>query len=515
MLRFDAGVIAQHQITNDGYLRAYMRIAKADHALKYRNPLGATKTEIITEQELFNKDSLDSFMMLPITNEHPPMKVSAENYRQYGRGATGQTLIREVTPIGTFLGTIATIHDGELVNAIVSGEIPGVSPGYAVKVRNRSDGVDEQFDRRGNHVAAVRNPRGGADVRTVLEGIRADSFDNDEIWVQDEESGIYRADVGDWILPLLSGERSVSGIAERNSIVLDKADSKKAKPMMKPMMVEEMDEPEEEIEEDSESHDSGCDCESCSAKPKGKAKKRSTRKDSIDMDRTTIEVGGIPLEMPTSHAAIIQQELERRDSLRVDAEGDANDRIAALQSETEELRTENEEMRSLLQEFVELNTDSDDEEEEYDDEGEEEDDPLSFDSVEALSEFVADSVDHYLKLEADAKLVGLEFGVENRKDAIEACLVRTEDVQRQILATANPGFKTDSYDDAVLDAVYEVAMQPIRSRATQGSEDDRSDAVDYTTPLKAIGSLTSAQPSSGGGLKRYYEQQDAAFIGAK
>lgn len=494
MLRFDSGVIARHQLTNDGYLRTYMRIAKADHELVYRNPLGDKRVEVISEQELFNTDSLDSFVMLPITDEHPPVQVSSQNFRQYGRGSSGQTLIREVTPIGTFLGTIATVYDSELANSITSGERFGVSPGYRVKTRDRKDGKLDQFDRRGNHIAAVRNPRGGIDIKTVLEGLRVDSDEELDLWVQDVDTGIYRADVGDWILPLLEG-RNVTGVAQKKAIVLNKA--------------------EDDTEKDL--HEDDCECESCHSEKKPKRRARAKRTDSMEV--TTIEINGTPLEMPVSHAAIIQSALlNRTDSV--------NDELSELRQDNDDLieqnsalETENEELREMLGQFVELyETDSADddsdeeyEEEEDDEEYEDEDDPLSFNSVESLSEFVADSVDHYLTLASDAQLVGLEFG-DNRKDAIEACLIQTEAVQRQILATANSGFNTDSYEGETLDAVYEVAMQSVRAAAKSAQ---RSDSIDFVSPLKAIGSLTTATPQTGGGMAAYYAAQDAAFIGNK
>ncbi len=149
-----------------------MRIARVGE-LQYRNTDGTERTEVVTPEVLFNKDSIDSFKMKPITLLHPPGgRVTPKNARQHARGLTGHTAIID----GDFLGLVSTVLDEEMIEEVISGRTDQTSCGYDAPIRPRSDGKYDQVERLGNHVAGVPHGRAGAEV-----GFHVDSAD--EHWL--------------------------------------------------------------------------------------------------------------------------------------------------------------------------------------------------------------------------------------------------------------------------------------------------------------------------------------------
>jgi hypothetical protein len=171
----DRGSILSHEITSEGFLRVYMRVARLGE-LKYRNFDGTERIEVVTPDVLFSKDSMDSFKMKPITLGHPPSRVTAENARQYQRGMTGHYAIVD----GDFLGLVGTVTDQEAIEAILAGRAKELSCGYDAEVRKRSDGKYEQVSRKGNHIAAVEAGRAGPGA-----SFRIDS--SEPLWIEKEE----------------------------------------------------------------------------------------------------------------------------------------------------------------------------------------------------------------------------------------------------------------------------------------------------------------------------------------
>ncbi len=149
-----------------------MRIARVGE-LQYRNTDGTERTEVVTPEVLFNKDSIDSFKMKPITLLHPPGgRVTPKNARQHARGLTGHTAIID----GDFLGLVSTVLDEEMIEEVISGRTDQTSCGYDAPIRLRSDGKYDQVERLGNHVAGVPHGRAGVEV-----GFHVDSAD--EYWL--------------------------------------------------------------------------------------------------------------------------------------------------------------------------------------------------------------------------------------------------------------------------------------------------------------------------------------------
>jgi uncharacterized protein len=174
----DTGLIVRHEKTADGFLRVHGRVGtvgplvycdvREDGSIDRR-------TEYVSKDVLFNKASMDSLKMVPLTYPHPKAAVNSENARAHQRGMTGHA----VTIDGDFLGVVMTFTDKEAIDAIESGEARELSAGYRATVGKREDGSYVQLSRDYNHVALVPRGRAGSDVRVMF-----DSAD-DECWVAD------------------------------------------------------------------------------------------------------------------------------------------------------------------------------------------------------------------------------------------------------------------------------------------------------------------------------------------
>lgn len=130
----------------------------------YRNADGTERREYRPDSEVFDPESMASFEMLPLTDEHPEGgEVTAENAKEVTVGATGDTLRRD----GSHLGTTIVVLDAKAVKKVEQGkrqlscgyncdidETPGIAPdGTSYHVVQRKI--------RGNHVAMVDAGRAG------------------------------------------------------------------------------------------------------------------------------------------------------------------------------------------------------------------------------------------------------------------------------------------------------------------------------------------------------------------
>lgn len=161
--------------TKDGYLRVTARAArsgvqqylgrevdpegehfKADQAVNvYRPP-----------EEVFEKDAVASFVGRPITDDHPSVAVTSENWRDYSRGVVGGAI-----KDGEWLRFDLALMDAALIDKVENGKRE-LSNGYACKLSiedgTAPDGTAYQAVQRlirGNHVAVVDQARAGPEAR--------------------------------------------------------------------------------------------------------------------------------------------------------------------------------------------------------------------------------------------------------------------------------------------------------------------------------------------------------------
>jgi hypothetical protein len=170
--------------TDEGYLEGFA-IATRTGVFKYMRADGSIQRELRLPEEVFKEDAINSFKLLPITNEHPSQEVNSENAKELAVGYTGE----EIKKLDSYLMTKLKITDKKTIEEINSGK-QGLSYGYKVNLVKK-DGVykGEKYDYvqtniKGNHLAIVYQGRAGDKARLRLDGQEAicvfNNFNNNE-----------------------------------------------------------------------------------------------------------------------------------------------------------------------------------------------------------------------------------------------------------------------------------------------------------------------------------------------
>ncbi|WP_270374972.1 DUF2213 domain-containing protein [Marinicauda sp. Alg238-R41] len=176
MQLFDTLTLDGVRKTADGYLAAEVRAARAGiqtYLGAEVDPSGkrfAPDSQVRVyrpESEVFNKDSLHSFAHRPVTLDHPPEAVTADNWRRYAVGQTGDEVVRD----GEFVRVPMVLMDAAAIKAVEAGSRQ-LSMGYSTELKFE-DGLTPQGEAYDavqtalsmNHLAVVRRARGGPDLK--------------------------------------------------------------------------------------------------------------------------------------------------------------------------------------------------------------------------------------------------------------------------------------------------------------------------------------------------------------
>jgi hypothetical protein len=135
---------------------------KADQIVKVYRP----------ESEVFKVDSLATYAAAPVTLDHPTVEVTADNWRQYGRGEINGDVARD----GQRVRVPIIVRDAAAVKAATTTH-KQLSMGYATDLQFPADGKHPdgtacdayQTNLRINHIALVPAARGGPELRVVDE----------------------------------------------------------------------------------------------------------------------------------------------------------------------------------------------------------------------------------------------------------------------------------------------------------------------------------------------------------
>lgn len=128
----------------------------------YRDAKGNTVREFRPPEEVMHPDSLASFALMPVTNDHPSELLTADNAKQYAVGSVSDA----VTPDGDKVRAALMIHDATAIEALDAGKSE-LSCGYTADVEftpglwNGQPYDAVQRNIRGNHVALVDAGRAG------------------------------------------------------------------------------------------------------------------------------------------------------------------------------------------------------------------------------------------------------------------------------------------------------------------------------------------------------------------
>lgn len=157
------------ETTEEGYLKVYARAAKVG-VLKYRQLDGTIVRELVPAETVFDKDSMATIALKPVTNNHPSTLLDSETTSLYQVGFTGESVKKS----DEFLEVVAVITDKKTIGDVERGKVE-VSPGYVCELDFTPGKFDgEEYDaiqrnRRYNHLAIVNKGRSGPEVRLRLD----------------------------------------------------------------------------------------------------------------------------------------------------------------------------------------------------------------------------------------------------------------------------------------------------------------------------------------------------------
>lgn len=201
MILYDTFTVDSVRRTEDGYLAAFARVARTGIQEYKGSELGRPDLDVVrvyrSPEEVFAPDALRSFAHRPVTLKHPPVPVTAKNWKKYGGGQTGDEVVRD----GEYVRVPMVMMDQALISAYERGT-KQLSMGYSTDLKWRTGVVDsgpdagQSYDAvqtaiRGNHLAVVPLARGGdqlriGDFRDLVEQINDDYIgDSDEMYDRD------------------------------------------------------------------------------------------------------------------------------------------------------------------------------------------------------------------------------------------------------------------------------------------------------------------------------------------
>jgi len=169
--------------TPEGFLKGQACVTQIG-VFSYLQMDGSVVRELRTPEEVFAQESLDSFKMKPITLEHPPVKITAENVREYQVGNLGENPYNRDN---VYLTIDMVIQDSKAINEIMAGKRE-LSVGYDCEIDPNPGvwgGVPYDCVQRkivANHVAVTNRGRAGDAAR-----IRLDSADTAIRVTEDKE----------------------------------------------------------------------------------------------------------------------------------------------------------------------------------------------------------------------------------------------------------------------------------------------------------------------------------------
>lgn len=171
MLLTDTVTVSGIRRTADGYLVADAKVARTGIQEYLGSELGKPDMMFVRvyrpEDAVFSTDAMHTYAFRPMTNDHPPEQVTADNWRKYAIGQTGGEVVRD----GEYIRVPMVLMDAQAISDYESGKRE-LSMGYQAEIEFR-DGVTAngqkydaiQTNLKMNHLALVDRARGGAALR--------------------------------------------------------------------------------------------------------------------------------------------------------------------------------------------------------------------------------------------------------------------------------------------------------------------------------------------------------------
>ena len=182
VLRFDKSRIDGVTKTPQGYIKTVATISRVG-ILIYQRPDGTVSRELVSADELFKPESMATAEMIPVCNDHPPVKMlDATTTKTYQVGFTGEAVKKDAD----MLSVPVTVIDGMAIRDVDAGKVE-ISAGYECQM-DATPGIWEgqpydvvQRNRIYNHIAIVAKGRAGGDVKLHLDAADAVQIDAADI----------------------------------------------------------------------------------------------------------------------------------------------------------------------------------------------------------------------------------------------------------------------------------------------------------------------------------------------
>lgn len=168
----DTVTIDGSRIREDGCLVVDARVARTGIQTYLGSEVGRPDLKTVTvyrpPEEVFDEKAMASFAHRPVTNDHPPEHVNAENWKKYAVGNTDG----EVRQEGKFLRIPLIVSDANTIKDVQGGKkelsngyscVYDFTPGVEPETNEMYDAVQRNI--RGNHVAVVGAGRAGSECR--------------------------------------------------------------------------------------------------------------------------------------------------------------------------------------------------------------------------------------------------------------------------------------------------------------------------------------------------------------
>lgn len=191
-ITLDASEYRKPAVLPNGFLKTDAVLTRTG-VFPYRLGDGSTRRELRLPEEVGSPDSLASFQMLPVTDDHPPAAVTKDNVTVYQRGSIGDTVAFD----GRLVSAPILITERNLVGKIQAGVKDQVSLGYDCDLE-MTPGTHPEFGEYdaiqrgivGNHVAIVALGRAGPAARVRMDAADGEMEmpDGDDETVMDDPS---------------------------------------------------------------------------------------------------------------------------------------------------------------------------------------------------------------------------------------------------------------------------------------------------------------------------------------
>lgn len=167
--------ISDREYTDEGFLRVPGNVARAENVQEYyAKELGLTDRDPFDvvyvyrpSEEVFKKESLDSYNGVDVTNNHPSTMVDSKSFKAVSVGNVRSNGRQE----GDFVVADLIIKDANAIKAVESGKVQ-LSAGYTADYEEKEGytplGQKYDFIQRNikiNHVALVDQARAGGQAR--------------------------------------------------------------------------------------------------------------------------------------------------------------------------------------------------------------------------------------------------------------------------------------------------------------------------------------------------------------